>query len=486
MRRRRFLRRSGLVAGGLGLLPERVASDDTAANSQGTPTSSPRETTPVAEGTAPLGRLPIGGLREVVTSPDGETAYCATTDGFAVVDIGDPAAPELLVDEREPLADREGTLSDVFDVKLDAANDLLAVVGPANPTQADAFRGLLVYDVSDRTAPERVTVYETDYFNHNCFATDGHVYLCANRGDRNGVVVVDARTGETVGDWSLADRDEQWRDVRLQNWVLHDVFVHDGTAYLPFWDAGTVLLDVSDPSTPEFRSHIRGRPPGQLAALTSGEANDEAMEPPGNDHYTATNEDGDLLGVGVEAWDADPDDDAGGPGGITLYDVSDPTAPEELSVIEPPPTPDPTFDGVWTTSHNFAFRGDRLYTSWYRGGIRVYNVSDPTEPALLARWRDSLETGFWTAVPAGDRDVLVAPSWKGRDEAGEYTEERAALYTFSDPATGTPTSADGASSDGQPGFGPLAGVAGLGAGVLYALARRRGDGSSDRTSDRKV
>jgi PGF-CTERM protein len=482
MRRRAFLRRAGAITAGLALPAGSGAGQEA---ETGTPTYTPRQTTPVAEGTAPLGRLSVESLKEAVTSPDGGTAYCATGDGFAVVDITDPAAPEVLVDERDPLADREATLFDVYDVKLDAENDLLAVVSPANPAGSEVFRGLLVYDVSAPTDPERVTTYETDFFNHNCFATGGHVYLCANRGSRNGLLVVDARTGETVGEWSLADRDERWSDVRLRNWVLHDVSVHDGTAFLAYWDAGTVLLDVSDPTEPAFLARIGGQRPGQLASLTSGEASDESLEPPGNDHYTATNDDGTLLGVGVESWDADPADEEGGPGGITLYDISDPTAPEALSVIDPPPTPDPAFRGVWTTSHNFSFRGDRLYTSWYRGGVRVYDVSDPTDPALLARWRDSYETSFWTAEPAGDRDFFVAPSWKGwDDDEGVFGFDEAALYTFSDPAagpTGTPTAPT--SSDGQPGFGPLAALAGLGAGAWYALSRRRrADGPGDRRS----
>jgi PGF-CTERM protein len=466
MRRRAFLRWSSAVVGAGTLSRSAAAQDGTP-----TPTFSPRQTTPVAEGTAQLGRLSIPDLRETVTAPDGRTAHCATTDGFAIVDLTDPANPTLLVDERDPLSDRDVSLFDVFDVKLDAAEDLLAVVAPANPTGSDVFRGLLVYDVSDPSEPERVTVHETEFFNHNCVATDGLVYLCGNTGDRNGVVIVDARSGDEVGRWSLADRDERWGDVRLQNWVLHDVFVHGDVAYLPYWDAGTVVLDVSDPTAPAFLARLRGRDPTALAALTGEEARDEATEPPGNDHYAATNADGTLLGIGVEAWDADPEDDEGGPGGITLYDVSDPAAPAEQATIDPPPTPDGSFSGVWTTSHNFAFRGDRLYTSWYRGGIRVYDVADPSAPELVARWRDSYGTSFWTAEPATE-EFFVAPSWKGRDDDESLAFDEAALYTFRDPAAETSTT-----TDGQPGFGPVAGLAGLaGAGAAAWRTLRRDDG----------
>ena len=473
MRRRAFLRRSGALAG-LGALPARPAAGAADAQGTSTPTFTPRQTTPTAEGTEVLARLPVERLKEAVTAPDGATAYCATTDGFAVVDISDPADPSLLVDERDPLADRDPTLFDVYDVKLDHENDLLAVVGPANPVGSGVFKGLIVYDVSDPATPERVTVHGTEFFNHNCFAADGRVYLCGNTGDRNGVVIVDARSGEELGRWSLADRNGQWRDVRLRNWVLHDLTVHDGVAYLAHWDAGTVLLDVSDPSSPTFLARIGGRSPAELAAFTGDESRTAATEPPGNHHHAATDGDG-LLGVGVESWDVTPDDDdGGGPGAITLYDASDPGAPEELAVIDPPPTPDPTLGGVPTTSHNFEFRGDRLYTSWYRGGVRVYDVRDPVEPELLARWRDSHGTAFWNAEPATD-GAFVAPSWKGRDDDGGFVLDAAALYTFRDP--GPPADGTTTATDGQSGLGPLAGVSGLaGAGLAARRLLGRDDG----------
>jgi hypothetical protein len=370
-----------------------------------------------------------------------------------------------------------------------------------------------------------VAVHETDSFNHNCFATGGHVYLPENTSERNSMVVVDARAGEAVGRWSIADVDEQWTEVG-PNWVLHDLSVHDDVAYLAYWDAGTWAVDVSDPTAPELLAKVRGRDPETFVEMTGSEARRDYSEPPGNDHYVATNDDGTLLGISVESWDTDPSDDTGGPGGITLYDISDPTAAEELAFIAPPPTDDPTFGGTWTTSHNFSFRGDRLYTSWYEGGVRVYDVSDPSAPALLARWRDSDAASMWTAVPAGDRDFFVGTSHRdGPRASSESSADRAALYTFPEPpadaepltptpgatpsasatttgtTSGTPTDAStptatdtasatptespdpaagdtGAEPTGTaaagPGFGPLAALGGLGLGV-WRLLRRSDD-----------
>ncbi|PSP96654.1 hypothetical protein BRC89_13435 [Halobacteriales archaeon QS_4_70_19] len=502
MNRRSFLRRGVAIPAALA----GVGSSARLVGARSGPRAAPNDF-------GPLTSLRVPGTKEAVLDAAGETAFLAVTDGFAVVDLGDPAAPEVVHENREPWAGAgNGRLEQVYDVKFDRTADLLAVVGPANPR--DVFQGLVVYDVSDRTAPERVAVHETRSFNHNCFATDGHVYLPENTKERNSLVVVDARAGEAVGRWSIADVDERWTEVG-PNWVLHDIHVHDGVAYLAHWDAGTWAVDVSDPAAPELLARIRGRDAATFAEMPRAEARRDYSEPPGNDHYTATNEDGDLLGIGVEAWDTDTADDAGGPGGITLYDVSDLSAPEKLAFIEPPPTPDPTLGGTWTTSHNFRFRGDRLYTSWYEGGVRVYDISDPAEPALLARWRDSDATSMWTAVPAGDREFFVATSHRDGPRAAEDSStERAALYTFPDPpadaapltptpgatptATGTPTDAsftatptateppaptgttpgtggEPTSTDAAgPGFGPLAALGGLGLGA-WRLLRRHGE-----------
>jgi hypothetical protein len=462
----------------------------------------------------PLAELRVPKAKEVVLSADGRTAFLAVTDGFAVVDLADPENPAVVHENREPWAgEGNGRLEQIYDVKLDREADLLAVVGPANPR--NAWRGLIVYDVRDPTAPEKVAVHETASFNHNCFATGGHVYLPENTSERNSMVVVDARAGEEVGRWSIADVDEQWTEVG-PNWVLHDLYVHDDVAYLAHWDAGTWAVDVSDPTAPELLAKVRGRDPETFVEMTRSEARRDYSEPPGNDHYVATNDDGTLLGISVESWDTDPSDDDGGPGGVTLYDVRDPTAPEELAFIEPPPTDDPTLGGTWTTSHNFSFRGDRLYTSWYEGGVRVYDVSDPADPALLARWRDSDAASMWTAEPT-DHGFFVGTSHRdGPRASSESSAARAALYTFPDPpadaepltptpaatATGTATSSDtttptaapaatptatpaatatdspepadtGAEPTGTaaagPGFGPLAALGGLGLGAWQLL-----------------
>jgi hypothetical protein len=446
----------------------------------------------------PYGHVAVPGAREAVVSPDGTTAYVAANTGFAVVDVTTPDRPEVLADVRDLLAEREdGPLRAIHDVKLDG--DRLLVVGPANP-RPNAVSGALVVDVSDPAEPVPGAFYETDYPVHNCDLVDGHAYLTANDGEQNPLVVVDVTGDEprAVGRWSLASYDDRWERVPAGVRPLHDVVVRDGVAYLAHWDAGTWLLDVSDPTSPTHVTHFAERDPTELQQIADEDVRREATEPPGNSHYVAPNEDGSLVGVGRESWAVEPG--GGGPSGIDLWDVSDPSSPTRLATIEPPATPDPTFGGVWTTAHNFELRGDRLYSSWYQGGVKRHDVSDPANPEELTWWRDPRQTRFWTAQLAVPGETFVAPSM-GVGEEGE-----AGLWTFPDhagqqadppdvlgegdrptPVTAEPTTAPGggetpAASEREgtetattsPGLGP--GVGALGVGAAAWWLRRRGRG----------
>ncbi|MGQ4556667.1 LVIVD repeat-containing protein [Halobellus sp. GM3] len=525
--------------------------------------SGPRATAAAHPGPyEPYGRIDVEGAKEAVVGPDGDVAYLAATSGYAAVDVSVPDRPRLLADVREPLADRDGgPLRGIFDVKLDATDPTtLVVVGPANP-RPGALAGALVVDVSDPETPVERAFYETSYPIHNCFVRDGVAYLTANDGDRNPLVLLDIATGDELGRFSLVDVDEAWGEVPTPLRSVHDVFVRGSTAFVALWDAGTWIVDVSDPTVPRVLGSVDAPDPSALAGLSRERARRESTLPPRNHHYVATDESGTLLGVGRESWALEADaagngsdaltpstatdsaastDSAtstgstasdgsgtdgsteryvGGPSGIDLWDVSDPGAPILRATIPPPPSPDPTYDGVWTTAHNFELAGGILYSAWYRGGVKRHDVSEPSAPRELSWWRDPNAASFWTAqvARAGDREgFFVASSW-GVDDVP------ARLYTFPDhdgeqadppsvlpdrtvtsvsrtgPATNgereedtaggrsetpeelggdTPTEPAGGVGIGAPGFGVVAGAGGIGL-AAWRLRRRTRDNTGD-------
>ncbi|SDJ40215.1 hypothetical protein [Natronorubrum texcoconense] len=458
MQRREFLRTSG-AAGVAVALSEAVLTATTRA------TAAAAESTP--DGYEPLGRVAVTGAAEAVVGDDGETVYLATTDGFATVDISDPSEPELLAD-RFPLEVGDTPFREILDVKVDG--DRLVVAGPANQHEDDVFHGFELYDVSDPADPVAVgEPYETGYHIHNCFLADDLLYVVANSEAENPLVIFDVSDddAEEIGRWSLVEHEPEWQELYWLARYNHDVYVHDEIAYLAHWNAGTYLIDVSDPTDPEYVSRVSDTDLEESLALEDSEAQ---MGLPGNDHYSAVDDTGDLLAVGREAW-ATGGDEPDGPGGIDLYDVSDPANPDSLASIDAPSADDASYYGEeWTTAHNFELREDRLYSSWYQGGVKIHDVSDPAEPEELAHWRDTDTAGFWTARVA-DSETFVASSTPLIPGA----ETEGALYTF--PTDPDPdSSASGGPLDSIPGFTGAAGLAGVAGGaVALEWLRRRDD-----------
>jgi hypothetical protein len=371
----------------------------------------------------PFGSVTVETAREAVPDQSGEYVYLAADDGFAVVDVRVPSDPQVVAERRELLADREtGPLREIQDVKVEG--DRLVAAGPANPKRGEVLQGVLVYDVNDPANPERVGFHETDFPIHNCDLADGRVYLTGNDGERNPVVVVDVRNDpREVGRWSMLDRDDRWDGIPTGLWNLHDVWVRDDRAYLAHWDAGVVVLDVSDPTDSSFVSRFAGRSLDDLESVPREDVRTHVIRLPGNVHYAMTDDAGDLLALNHEAWAVDGE---GGPGGVELWDVSDETNPTRLSTIDAPATSKPRQQGTWTTSHNLDLVGDRLFTSWYQGGVKIHDVSDPANPSEMAWWREPEETAFWTAKRATSQFFVAST-------IGDYLEgvdAPSGLYTF--------------------------------------------------------
>ena len=494
MRRRETL---GILAGSLA-----AGRFSSVASAHPTPTGTDDDATPAPTrtdtGYGPLGMAAVPGATEAVVSDDGQTAFVAATTGYAIVDLSVPSEPTVLAERRDLLSDRDdGPLSQIYDVKQDG--DTLLVVGPANDRGGDYLSGALVVDVSDPTAPDHRGFYETDYPIHNCDLVDGRAYLTANGSDAVRLEMLDV-TGEPtrIGSWALTAHEPAWAAVPQSLRVLHDVWVQDGVAFLAHWDAGVWLLDVSDPSAPTVLGHVGDRTAEEVAVDAEERARSEQLSLPGNAHFVTVDESGDLLALGREAWATtaappnatDTGEPRGGPGGIDLYDVSDPAAPEQLSTIDPPPTVDPTLGGLWTTAHNCELRDGVLYSSWYRGGIKRHDVSDPSNPVEETWWADPPHAEFWTArvgvagdtVVASSRGTQTSPAglyvfpdepgtttWGFQDRVGETPRATATeRVTPTETATPRPTSTPATTRSEGGGFGVLAALAGLG-----ALAWRR-------------
>jgi len=435
------------------------------------------------------------GAREAVVAGDGVHAFVAVGDGIVTVDT---EAGAVVARRRELLADREGgPISGYADCVCDDGTLALAgrISGPS-----EARNGIVVFDVSDPTEPRQQRFIPTEHGIHNAAIAGTTVYATA-AGITPGspVVAYDATDGSELGRWSLLDADEGWRDVWRFYRTSHDIYADGDTLYLSQWDAGTWLVDASDPAAMRAEAKVGGLSRAELAERERGNTA-SYIEMPSNHHVAVPHPDRPLVAVGHEAFEAESTGITGSPAGVTVWDISEPATPRRVQSLAPPSLD----DGRRTTAHNLSWRGDRLYTSFYYGGARVYDLADLESPTLLGAYQQPDTAQFWTAVPV--EDGFVAASIGGQTAGGESFP--AQLFVFPEPdtegspaetgawpgnpdaetnqvvtatpestamATAAETPAVTETSGTQPGFGVLAALAGGAVGLVRLLGEEESE-----------
>ena len=328
---------------------------------------------------------------------DESGAFCPAL-GVRVYDLSDPRNPDLVstfADGSDPrLAGSWTEKVQVRKVRSPSFQGELAAVS-FQDCAPGGFTGIGLYDVTDPTDPQLLSLREDGTFGvHELWLQSrgpkAYVYEAAiftevdafesgeDPADVNPefriIDVSDPRNPVQVGDWSA------WRDQGVTplegigadpvNFV-HSVYVERKIAYVSYWDYGTVMLDVRDPSNPVF-----------LGRTEFGEGAE------GNAHSAWTAEGGNLLIQTDEDFDPTPSPDAEtGWGYGHIYDVSDKANPVELSTLKLPSTTQfpPPGPGDFTV-HDPKVKGNTLYTSWYTEGVVIWDIADPSNPEKIGQF----------------------------------------------------------------------------------------------------
>jgi hypothetical protein len=182
--------------------------------------------------------------------------------GFEVYDVDDPTDPVHLASVR--VDDANEVLRETFGVVDQGVHNLfLFTQGDRDyvglQTHAE-FGGFQIFELTDSRNPELVSAWGAEYLCEGDFCSDDP------HAETDPDVILDV-----IFDWMRTGFGDS------QNKYLHDVTVSDdGTkAYLSHWDAGLVLLDISDPAAPEFISAAIDVENGSL----DGEVNSHAAWP---------------------------------------------------------------------------------------------------------------------------------------------------------------------------------------------------------------
>lgn len=207
--------------------------------------------------------------------------YCGAPQGSSIVDVSDPANPTVLF-KTDTMS---GTFaSDVSAVSIDTAaftGDLF--VEPHETCRPGAVAELRIWDVTNPRQPALLSSTVTVDGVHNASP-----FLRTENGQQKAYLLLSNNFADTADnsdilgkDWEAQDMDADFvimdiTDPRapsiVSRWNIHtemqdlpaSTFMHDawlnaaGTvAYAAYWDAGVILLDVSDVTKPTLISQTR-------------------------------------------------------------------------------------------------------------------------------------------------------------------------------------------------------------------------------------
>jgi len=258
------------------------------------------------------------------------------TGGLSVFDVADPAHP---VFRRTVTMPGDSYWNGVW-----ARGDALYV--------ASATRGALVFDISDPANPVFMKNVPEDPIDvHTVFVEGDRLYAMSP-----------SPSSETL----LFDITQPLAPVLLTRFSAlggqtsgypHDAFAYEGRLYINHWNLGYVVLDVSNPASVkqlgkyQYRNQTsHANAVGTIAGRT-------------------------IAFEGGENYDAH----------LRVLDVTEPAAVVKI--------------GEWrlreqASIHNMVLVGTRLYIAWYHEGVRVLDVSDPSQPRQLAYFNTFRETDF--------------------------------------------------------------------------------------------
>lgn len=364
-------------------------------------------------------------------------AHLDIQTSFSVLEVTDPRRPRLVYSEVLPHRDvRSNSLAIAGDVLLVAHEVRRPGLEPA---------GVQLYDIGQPDSPRRLAFFDCSgpqsRGTHWVGCLGKFAYLSTGMPDSRPrhprddqfPVIVDISTPARpveVGRWwfpGTQRSDEVDLPPRLEHsWVddsgyrSHNIAVHPSRldrAYVGYLDAGAVVLDIADPSSPRFVGRLENVPPRSgfthtvlplasrsLFVITDESVVDGAADYPkllwvadatSEEHPTLlasaplpSRESFTLLRGRLGAHNVHENDPfpwswtseelvvgAFFAAGVRMYDLSDPVRPTEVAAFVPEPSRGSTVGGaqtndVYVTSDGIVFAGDRC-----GGGLDVLELT---------------------------------------------------------------------------------------------------------------
>ncbi len=334
---------------------------------------------------------------------EGTTAYVghmSPPHGTSIVDVSDPASPVILSELTA------GPHSHTHKVRT-VGHLMLTNRENADKRSGLPYTegGLTVWDVSDPRRPEELSFFPVEGAGIHRFDFDGrYAYLSASMaGYQNNIVLIldlqDPRRPKEVSRWWMPG---QWIEGgEVPSWGSRGVGCHHplrfgDRLYVGYMHGGIVILDVSDLSQPRLVgqydyhpafasiSHTFARMPFKLGGRDIAVVVDEQPSKPRPGHVPAF---------------------------MWIFDVTDETSPKPISTYAmsaeetPWRDPGPEFPARFGAHQcHERMTGSLAYVAWFRGGLRIVDLADPTTPQTVGHYIPSPGPGQPTVM---SNDVFV-------------------------------------------------------------------------------
>jgi hypothetical protein len=335
--------------------------------------------------------------------------------GVRVWDLKDPANPKEVAVFAD---DIPGTWQEKVIVKRvntkHFKGDLAVVsVQQLNTHYPDSVGGFLLYDVTNPYQPNKLGFWALDKKvrgTHELYLTvqNGRpLVLTANpyadyytHGEQKDFQLVDVSNPaqpQTIYQFDPRSLPEVPGDFDGYNWIdkhgkNRAVFNHSTmadvngkTAYLSFWDLGTIVLDIRNPENPTYLGRTK------FSSNQQGSAHSAALAKGGN-----------VLIETREVYNPTKEGYEQAYGYTRIFDIKDKTNPKLLSEFRTELVDDVQYGLTFAnTVHDPKVQGNTLFLSHYGGGVRSVDISDPSNPVEIGKYIPE-RSNIWGVDVAGD------------------------------------------------------------------------------------
>jgi hypothetical protein len=341
----------------------------------------------VSQNIRQIGRMDLPGGGSIVV--ENGYAYVGHMDpphGTSIIDVKDPKNPKVVAHLEIP----EGLHSH----KVRVSGDIMLINYERYKGKQQLQSGLKVFDISDRTKPREIHFYKTPGKGVHRFTFDGrYAYISPTVEGYNGniAMMLDMKNPEKTeevmrwwmaGQWTAGGETATWHATATR---CHHPIRRGERLYISYWHGGFAIVDISNMSKPRTVSTLDWSPPYPCPTHTTLPLLNKIMD---RDWLIVTDEEvGEKLNETHNAF-------------LWVVDITK----EELPL--PVATFIVHFDGKSTSEFRFGAHqpaeqvyGNTLYVTWFGGGLRAVDFSNPYIPK---------EVGYYIPNPGKGQKVVMS------------------------------------------------------------------------------